>query len=303
MRAMLLRQSKPIDERPLELAELQRPHPAAGQILIEVHACGVCHTDLHIVEGELPPHKSPVVPGHQIVGRVVELGEGVTEHAVGRPRRRALAALDRRHLQVLPARRREPLRGREVHGLGRRRRLRRVHGGAGGLQLCAARGPVRPRRRAAALRRHHRLSLTATVGTRPVGTRQTEAARAAPPEPARPPAAASASTASAPPPTSACRSRATGAPRSTCSRAATKHKQLARELGAVWAGDAGEAPGGDPSIKLDAAIIFAPAGELVIDALKVLDKGGIVADGRHLLVADPADRVSADLRRACACAA
>ena len=77
-----------------------------------------------------------------------------------------------------------------------------------------------------------------------------------------------------------------------------KHRQLARELGAVWAGAADEAPGGDPSVKLDAAIIFAPVGELVIDALKVLDKGGTVADGRHLLVACAGHRVPADLPRA-----
>ena len=83
MRAMLLRHPEPIDERPLELVELPQPHPGPGEILIAVSACGVCHTDLHVCEGELPPHKSPVVPGHQIVGRVAELGEGVTEHSLG----------------------------------------------------------------------------------------------------------------------------------------------------------------------------------------------------------------------------
>ena len=58
-----------------------------------------------------------------------------------------------------------------------------------------------------------------------------------------------------------------------------EHRRLARELGAVWAGAAGEAPGDDAALRLDAAIIFAPAGELVVDALKALDKGGIVALG------------------------
>ncbi len=172
MRAMLLRQPKPIDERPLELVELQRPHPGPGEILIAVSACGVCHTDLHVCEGELPPHKSPVVPGHQIVGRVAELGEGVTEHSLGDRVGRALAALDRRHLPLLPARRREPLRQRPLHGLGRRRRLRRVRGGAGGLQLPAPRGAERPRRGAAAVRRHHRLPFAVAVGARALGTRQ-----------------------------------------------------------------------------------------------------------------------------------
>jgi propanol-preferring alcohol dehydrogenase len=54
---------------PLEPAELERPVPAAGQLLLEVTACGVCRTDLHVVDGELPRPKLPLVPGHQIVGR------------------------------------------------------------------------------------------------------------------------------------------------------------------------------------------------------------------------------------------
>jgi len=62
MRAMLLRHPEPIDERPLELVELPQPHPGPGEILIAVSACGVCHTDLHVCEGELPPQQSPVVP-------------------------------------------------------------------------------------------------------------------------------------------------------------------------------------------------------------------------------------------------
>jgi alcohol dehydrogenase, propanol-preferring len=59
----------------LREAELERPDPGPGQVLIEVAACGVCRTDLHVVDGELPDPKLPLVPGHQIVGRVVEGGE------------------------------------------------------------------------------------------------------------------------------------------------------------------------------------------------------------------------------------
>ena len=58
-----------------------------------------------------------------------------------------------------------------------------------------------------------------------------------------------------------------------------RHRDLAVQLGAAWAGASGEAPGGDPAKKLDAAIVFAPAGELALDALKAVDKGGIVALG------------------------
>ena len=73
MKAMLL-------ERPgarLRLAELPVPEPGAGQILIEVKACAVCRTDLHVIDGELPEPKLPLVPGHEIVGRVVRAGRGV----------------------------------------------------------------------------------------------------------------------------------------------------------------------------------------------------------------------------------
>lgn len=63
--------------------EIPEPVPAAGQLLIDVHACGVCRTDLHIVDGELPDPKTPLVPGHEIVGTVARLGEGVTDFTLG----------------------------------------------------------------------------------------------------------------------------------------------------------------------------------------------------------------------------
>jgi propanol-preferring alcohol dehydrogenase len=79
MQAMLL----PAPRETLRLATLPRPRPGAGQVLIAVRACGVCRTDLHLVDGELPDPKLPVIPGHEIVGTVVERGAGVTEHALG----------------------------------------------------------------------------------------------------------------------------------------------------------------------------------------------------------------------------
>ncbi len=68
---------------PLRLLELAEPRPGAGQVLISVSACGVCRTDLHIVDGDLDRPKLPLVPGHQIVGTVVEAGEGAERFAVG----------------------------------------------------------------------------------------------------------------------------------------------------------------------------------------------------------------------------
>jgi alcohol dehydrogenase, propanol-preferring len=67
----------------LEAARLPVPEPAAGELLVDVLACGVCRTDLHVIEGELPLHRSPVVPGHQVVGRVSAVGSDVRRTEVG----------------------------------------------------------------------------------------------------------------------------------------------------------------------------------------------------------------------------
>ncbi|MBI3898899.1 MAG: zinc-dependent alcohol dehydrogenase family protein [Gammaproteobacteria bacterium] len=79
MRAMQLRHPR----EPLQLVSRDIDHPRAGQVLLRVFACGVCRTDLHIVNGELPPLDHPVIPGHEIVGTVVERGAGVDRFAVG----------------------------------------------------------------------------------------------------------------------------------------------------------------------------------------------------------------------------
>ena len=70
MQAMVLREVRPVEENPLEEVSLPVPKPGPGEVLIRVGVCGVCHTDLHTVEGDLALAKRPVVPGHQIVGRV-----------------------------------------------------------------------------------------------------------------------------------------------------------------------------------------------------------------------------------------
>ncbi|MFA5873428.1 MAG: zinc-dependent alcohol dehydrogenase family protein [Anaerolineales bacterium] len=79
MRAMLLE----APHQPLRLAELPIPQPGPGQVLLKVHACGVCHTDLHIVDGELSEPKLPLVLGHQIVGMVVQTGKGAQRFRTG----------------------------------------------------------------------------------------------------------------------------------------------------------------------------------------------------------------------------
>ena len=79
MRAMLLDAPR----TPLHLAELPIPAPGTGQVLLKVHACGVCHTDLHILDGELSQPKLPLVLGHQIVGTVVQAGPGAQRFKIG----------------------------------------------------------------------------------------------------------------------------------------------------------------------------------------------------------------------------
>src|SRR5260370_19820773 len=69
--------------QPLVMREQPVPRPAAGEILVEIAACGVCRTDLHVVDGELPHPKLPIIPGHEIVGRVAALGAGVAGFALG----------------------------------------------------------------------------------------------------------------------------------------------------------------------------------------------------------------------------
>lgn len=79
MRAMVLDAAL----TPLRAAELPDPEPGPGQVLVRVHACGVCRTDLHIVDGDLPLRRQPVVPGHEVVGLVEEVGSAVQGFAIG----------------------------------------------------------------------------------------------------------------------------------------------------------------------------------------------------------------------------
>ena len=72
MKAAILRTPAVVQTNPLQIADIERPKPGPGQVLLRVRACGVCRTDLHIVEGELASFRTPLVPGHQIVGEIVE---------------------------------------------------------------------------------------------------------------------------------------------------------------------------------------------------------------------------------------
>jgi len=83
MKASLLRAPARIETNPLEHTDVPAPRPGPGAVLVRVNACGVCRTDLHVIEGELPPRKSQVIPGHQVVGVVEACGENARRFAPG----------------------------------------------------------------------------------------------------------------------------------------------------------------------------------------------------------------------------
>jgi len=287
MRAMQLAAPAAAAEAPLRLVELPVPEPGPGQVLLRVLACGVCRTDLHILEGELPPHRSPVVPGHQIVGEVAALGDGADLIAPGgEPGARPLTLGDRVGVPWLyqtDETCRFCLRGQEnlcEHALFTGWD---VDGGFAEYMVAPAgfvyRLPAGMTAMAAAP-----LLCAGVIGyrcLRLVGIVGDDAGLPAAPAPG----SASPGAGSTP------RRLALygfGSAASLCTQVAiwrgwevygiardAGHRAMALELGAVWAGESGD----DPGVVYDAAIVFAPAGELAVDALRRLDKGGVVALG------------------------
>ncbi|HEY7294560.1 MAG TPA: alcohol dehydrogenase catalytic domain-containing protein, partial [Dehalococcoidia bacterium] len=85
MFAQVVETPAPAESRPLRPYDLPRPAPGPGEVLVRVRACGVCRTDLHVAEGDLPPHKRPVVPGHQVVGVVEAAGPPLPAQAARTP--------------------------------------------------------------------------------------------------------------------------------------------------------------------------------------------------------------------------
>src|SRR5260221_13711244 len=81
MFACVLHRRAPIGEALLRSEEVADPVPGPGDVLIRVRACAICRTDLHVVEGELPERRTPVIPGHQVVGEIVARGDGAGDRA------------------------------------------------------------------------------------------------------------------------------------------------------------------------------------------------------------------------------
>jgi propanol-preferring alcohol dehydrogenase len=82
MKTCVLRVPARVETNPLQMLEVATPEPAEDEVLVRVRACGVCRTDLHVIEGELPPRKSPVIPGHQVVGVVERQGKKARRFAI-----------------------------------------------------------------------------------------------------------------------------------------------------------------------------------------------------------------------------
>ncbi|MDG4666868.1 zinc-binding alcohol dehydrogenase family protein [Mycobacterium sp. 236(2023)] len=83
MRAWQVRRPGPIATEPLCLSTVPVPEPGPGELLVAIRACGVCRTDLHVTEGDLPVHREDVTPGHEVVGEVVEIGPGAGDFSIG----------------------------------------------------------------------------------------------------------------------------------------------------------------------------------------------------------------------------
>jgi propanol-preferring alcohol dehydrogenase len=259
MKACLLHAPAAIETNPLEYAEVAAPQPKSGEVLVRARTCGVCRTDLHVIEGELPPRKSPVIPGHQVVGIVERQGENTRRFRIGD--RVGIAWLHRTDgtceycktnaenlcdnpvftgysvdggyaeyivapedfvypiPEGFPDEQAAPLLCAGIIGFRSLRLSGIKAGGRLGFYGFGAAAHV-----AIQVARHWGVEVFAS--TRDV-----------------------------------------------------RHQKLALELGAAWAGGTLE----EPPKKLDAAIVFAPAGEIVPAALKALKKGGaLILGGIHM---------------------
>lgn len=260
MKACVLERPDRAENKPLVHREVNAPAPGDGELLIRVSACGVCRTDLHVVEGELPQRKTPVIPGHQIVGTIA--GAGGEEFPAGT--RVGAAWLGRTCGEC-----RFCLSGREnLCELAEFNGWTRDGGYAeyaavsadfvyplpdGFDDLSAA--PLL----CAGIIGYRALKLAgvrdwagARLGIYGFGAAGHVAIQIA---------------------------RFRGADVYVATRDRAKHQVLAEELGAAWVGNTLDIP----PVKLDAAIVFAPAGEIVPAALAALDKGGtLVLGGIHM---------------------
>jgi propanol-preferring alcohol dehydrogenase len=266
MKACILPHPAPIETNPLEYTDVPKPAPSGTQVLVRVSACAICRTDLHVIEGELPPRKSPITPGHQVVGVVESLGDRVKQHAIGT--RVGIAWLHSTDgtCEFCRAKKENLCNdptftgwtvdgGYAEYALAEESFVYPIPTGFDDLKaaplLCAGIIGFRSLR-LSGIERGGRLGLYG------FGAAASVAIQVA---------------------------RHWGAEVYACTRD-QRHQKLALELGAVWAGGTVA----EPPAKLDSAIIFAPAGEIVPAALKALKKGGtLTLGGIHMSAIPPLD--------------
>jgi propanol-preferring alcohol dehydrogenase len=253
MKAMLLKAPRPIEEKPLVMAEVEKPTPGPKEIRLKILTCGICHTDLHVVEGELPSKKLSIIPGHQIVGIVESVGKKVTRFRGG-------DKVGVAWLNSTCGKCEFCLKGKENLCEEARFTGYDVDGGYAEYTvvsedfaysipqgfsdieaaplLCA--GVIGFRAlRLSEIEKGGRLGLFGFGASAHIVIQI---------------------------------AKHWGCQVYVFTRS-EQHRKLARDLGAVWAGGAGDI---SPA-KVQSAIIFAPTGTLVLDALRVLEKGGTVA--------------------------
>jgi len=253
VRAMVLEHPGPAEQAPLQLRELPDPTPAPGEVLLRVLACGVCRTDLHTVEGEIPLPAPALIPGHQIVGQVLAVGPGVESDLVGKTVGVGWMGSTCGRCSFCTSGRENLCLEAQFTGLSRPGGYAQlmtadaafVYPLPAGLApeeaaplLCAGIIGYRALRLAGAL-------APVRVGFFGFGASAHVAIQVA---------------------------RHAGAQVYVFTRA-PQHQEHARALGAVWVGN----PHQDPGVPLEAAVIFSPAGEHVPLALARLAPGGTVA--------------------------
>jgi alcohol dehydrogenase, propanol-preferring len=259
MRAWILKRPAPVEQQPLALAEMPVPSPGEDEVLVRVTACGICRTDLHVIEGELPPRKPGVIAGHQVVGVIEQAGTRAAKYKPGT--RVGIPWLHKTCGQCFYCRSgRENLcdapeftgytnnGGFAEYMLAHQDFVYLLPDGFADLQaaplLCAGIIGYRCLRLSG-------IAAGGNLGIYGFGAAGHVCIQVA---------------------------RHWGVKVFVCTRE-EKHRNLAAELGAAWTGGTVA----EPPERLDASIIFAPAGELVPPALKALRKGGaLILGGIHM---------------------
>jgi propanol-preferring alcohol dehydrogenase len=253
MKAMLLEQDGDVTTNPLQMRDLPLSEPGPGQVRVKVTICGVCRTDLHVVEGELPPSTRPIVPGHETVGIVDQVGPGVTLFKEG----------DRVGIAWLQA----TCQTCEFCQTGRENLCAQatftgyhVNGGYAEYALVSERFAY-PIPNIFSDEEAAPLLCAGIIGYRALKRSQVQPGQRLGLYGFGGSAHITIQIA-----------RHWGCEVYVCSLR-EEHRNLARQLGAVWVGEASDMP----PATLHSAIMFAPAGELIPPALRALEKGGTLA--------------------------